>query len=184
MNIPQKIASGDSVTWKDKSSYDNLRNQISAPTWTLKYAIRGEAVLNLTATTDGTGWSTTMSAAQSATLPPGIYYWQAYAQNGSDRVTLGNGKLVISQDLNASIANADLRSQSQKDLDAVQAAMRAMVAGGAVAKYVIGNRQVEKMHMTDLITLESKLKVQVAREKDADDVANGLGSSKNTYVRF
>lgn len=184
MNIPRKLVNGDSFTWKDAATMDNLRNAISAPTWTLLYAIRGAVNLDLTATQDGTGWSTTISKVQSATLTPGEYYWQAFASAGTSRIAIGAGKLTMLVNLATASAGAELRSQTKQDLDAVQAAMRAMIAGGAVAKYVIANRQVEKMHMTDLIALESKLKVQLAREQRADDQANGLGNPNNTFVRF
>ena len=185
MKIPAELTAGDSYTWEDSSASDNLGNSISAPTWTLYYAIRGAIALTLTATTSGSNWSTSISAAQSATLLPGEYSWQAYATSGSERKTLGQGTIKIKQNLAAvGSANFDGRSQIKKDLDSVQAAIRAIIAGGAVQEYAIGNRSLTKMKMEDLLTLESKLKVDLSREQTADKIAQGLGSPKNLFVRF
>jgi hypothetical protein len=78
----------------------------------------------------------------------------------------------------------DGRSQSQKDLDAVQAAIRAMIAGGAVAEYSIGSRRLKKMELNDLLAFESTLKAAVKREQAAQLHANGLGNPHNLFVRF
>ncbi len=184
MKIPATIAAGDSATWKDAPTVDNARRALSPPSWTLKYAIRGAQTLDLTATQDGTDWTTSISKAQSAALTAGRYYWQAYVENGSERITIGNGQLDITPNLSTASAGAELRTQSKQDLDAVQAAMRAMIAGGAVQKYMIHGRQVEKMTMADLIQLESKLKATVARENAAQSIANGQGNPNNVFVRF
>jgi hypothetical protein len=187
LNIPLKLAKGDSYTWKDSQATDNLGNSIDSSLWTLKYAIRGSSALDLTASADGSGWQTSITAAQSGALTPGKFYWQSYAVDiatGAKRVTLSSGDIEITKDLVSAGGQFDGRSQSQIDLDAVQAAMRAMISGGAVQGYTIGGRQIQKMQMSDLIVLESKLKAQVAREKKADSIKNGLGNPHNLFVRF
>lgn len=184
MKIPAQITNGDSVSWLDDPSFDNLKNPVSPPSWTLVYSIIGAQKLEITSSQQGGGWKTTMTAAQSLLLSAGEYYWSAFATNGSDRVTLGKGKLVILPNLHAQSAGVDNRSQTKKDLDAVQAAMRALISGGAITKYIIGHRQVEKMTMADLIQVESKLKFQLAREERADRTANGQGNPNNSLVRF
>jgi hypothetical protein len=187
MNIPAKLAKGDSITFGDDPTVDNLRNTIDSSLWTLKYAIRGAVSLDLTATASGTGWSTAISAVQSATLKAGKYFWQAYVVDiatGLKRITLGKGEIEITPDLVSSTAIFDGRSQIQTDLESVQAAMRAMVAGGAVQAYTVAGRQIQKMPMSELIVLESKLKAELVRENKAASIANGLGNPHNMYVRF
>jgi hypothetical protein len=66
----------------------------------------------------------------------------------------------------------------------VQAAIRSIISGGAVAEYTIGSRRLKKMEMADLLALESKLKAEVKREQAAAMVANGLGNPHNLFVRF
>jgi hypothetical protein len=38
--------------------------------------------------------------------------------------------------------------------------------------------------MAELLQLEGKLKADVAREKQAEMIANGLGNPRNMFVRF
>jgi hypothetical protein len=55
----------------------------------------------------------------------------------------------------------------------------------SVAKeYTIGNRNLKKYDMADLLQLEGKLKAEVKREQMADLIANGLGNPHNLFVRF
>jgi hypothetical protein len=185
MRIPAKITQGDSLTWDDSSTVDNLGNTLSAPDWTLKYAFRGASVLDLTAQQDGDGWSTSISSAQTIALTPGFYYWQAYVEKDSERKTLGSGRVEILKNL-ASISSGtyDGRTQARQDLDAVQAAMRAMISGGAVQEYTIGNRSFRKMSLEDLRTLESQLKYAVALEEKEEKIKAGLGDPMSLFVRF
>ena len=60
----------------------------------------------------------------------------------------------------------------------------AIVAGGVAKEYTIGNRNLKKYDMADLLQLESKLKAEVKREQMADMIANGLGNPHNLFVRF
>ena len=78
----------------------------------------------------------------------------------------------------------DGRSQSQKDLDACQAAIRSLMSGGAVQEYRIGTRSLKRYDLAELLALESRLKAQVARESKAAMIANGLGNPHNLFVRF
>lgn len=187
MNIPLKLAKGDSITFLDDPTTDNLRNTLDSAAWTLKYAIRGAKALDVTASVSGTGWSTTFTAAQTSGLPAGSYFWSAYVVDiatGLRRITIGKGSLEITPDMVSATAIFDGRSQAQTDLQSVQAAMRAMIAGGAVQAYTIAGRQIQKMQMSELIILESRLKAEVVREQKADKIASGLGNPHNLFVRF
>lgn len=184
MNIPASLVSGDSISWDDNGSSDNLGNAVDSSQYTLSYVFKGKGgSLTVTAATNGLGWRTTITTTQSATLPPDIYYWQAYATKSGARQTLGNGQLIIKQNLAAAPAGFDGRSQAQKDLDAVQAAIR-KGGGSGVAEYTIGNRSLKNIPIADLMILESQLKAQVQKEKQAEAIANGLGNPKNVFVRF
>ena len=76
------------------------------------------------------------------------------------------------------------RTQAQKDLEAVQTAIRTLLAGGAVQEYRIGNRNLKRYDLADLIQLEGRLKAEVKREEQAELIANGLGNPRNMFVRF
>jgi hypothetical protein len=185
VKIPSKITAGDSISWVDDPSTDNLGNAIAPPDWVLKYDFRQtDVTLSLTASVVGGQWRTSISAVQSATFAAGVAFWQAYATNGSSRVTLGSGQVQFLPNLAASDSDFDGRSQVEKDLEAVQAAMRSMISGGAVAEYTIGGRSLKKISMADLIMLEEKLKREVSRQRKAERIANGLGNPDNVFVRF
>jgi hypothetical protein len=138
---------------------------------------------------DGDGWRFTITAAVSAGFhEDDTGYWQAVATAnvGGAKTTLGSGTFDVEPNLayTGTPAAVDARSQAQKDLDSCQAAIRALMAGGAVQEYRIGTRSLKRYELADLLALESKLKADVARENKAAMIANGLGNPHNLFVRF
>lgn len=190
MNIPATIRAGDTVKWRDVAGRDTLGNAISSGGgWTLTYYLRfnhanhGATVVG---TTYGNGWEFLISQATSAGFDTGIWYWQAEATKSGEHVTLGAGQLEVLASLSytGNPGAFDGRTQAQIDLDAVQAAIRALISGGVVREYSIGNRSLKKYDLTDLLALESTLKATVKREQAAQLQANGLGNPHNLFVRF
>lgn len=190
MNIPPIITQGDTITWRDTSTTDSLGNAISSPLWTLTWYFSGPTTLSVTSTANGDGWETSLSSAQTAALMSVAaggapnYYWQATATYGTQKVTIGTGRLSVAQNLALATAGYDGRSRSEQDLAAVQAEIRARISGGMTIEYEIGSRRLKKEPMTALLELESRLKSLVSRERQAQSIANGLGDPRNTYVRF
>ena len=189
MNIPSEIRAGDTIQWRDVEGVDNLGNAVSSAAYTLTYYLRFNAAsegATVVGTAYGTGWEFSIAAATSAGFDAGTWYWQAVATKTGSTITLGSGQLTVLAALSYSGTPAALdgRTQAQKDLDAVQAAIRAIVSGGVVKEYTIGNRSLKKYDMKDLLELESKLKAEVKREQMADLIANGLGNPHNLFVRF
>jgi hypothetical protein len=191
VNFPARITEGDTVKWRDDASTDVFGNAISSQTgWTLTYYFRfnrnnhGAKAVGIAY---GQGWEFSLTAATTEGFhADDTGYWQAVATKAGETVTLGSGQFQIDANLAyvGTPAAVDNRSQAQKDLDAVQAAMRAIISGGAVQEYSIGTRRLKKMEMADLITLESKLKAEVKREQAAALQAQGLGNPHNIFVRF
>lgn len=191
MNIPATIRRGDTVKWRDDAGRDNLGNPISSGAgWALTYYIRfnrNNHGATAVGTAYGQGWEFTLSSATTDGFhADDTGYWQAVATKAGEKITLGAGQFQVDENLyyTGTPAAVDDRSQSQKDLDAVQAAIRSMISGGAVAEYSIGSRRLKKMEMSDLLALESSLKAAVKREQAAQLHANGLGNPHNLFVRF
>ena len=189
MRIHSTIRAGDSIVWRDDPAVDYLGDAVTSASYSLSYFLRTNTAsegATVTATAYGTGWQSAISATTSAAFDAGTWYWQAIATAGATKVTLGSGQLEVLAALNytGTPGALDGRSQAQQDLDAVSAAIRSMIAGGGVQKYTIGSRSVEKMTLSDLLTLESRLKAEVARELKAEMVANGLGNPHAMFVRF
>lgn len=188
MQIPATIRAGDTVRWRDEASTDNLGNAISSSEYTLTYFLRTNTAsegATVVGVPSGTGWEFTLTAATSADFNAGQWFWQAIATSGSEKVTIGAGQLQVLPALQYSGTPGafDGRSQAQIDLDAVQAAIRAIVSGGA-KQYSIGSRSFTKLDLSELMERESKLKSDVKREQMADLIANGLGNPHNLFVRF
>jgi hypothetical protein len=168
---------------------DNLGNEVSSSDYTLTYYLRFNAAsegATVVGTAYGTGWQFSIAAATSVNFDAGTWYWQAVATKTGSTITLGSGQSTVLAALSYSGTPAALdgRSQAQKDLDAVQAAIRTIVAGGVAKEYTIGNRSLKKYDLTDLLALETKLKADVNREQKAQLIANGLGNPFNLFVRF
>jgi hypothetical protein len=189
VNFPAQIRAGDTVKWRDVAGRDNLGNAIDSSSWTLTYYLRFNKThegATVVGTAYGTGWEFLIAQGTSIQFDAGQWYWQAEATKSGEHVTLGAGQLEVLPGLSyAGQPSAfDGRTQAQKDLDAVQAAIRAMISGGAVAEYSIGSRRLKKMEVADLLTLEGKLKAEVKRQQAAAMAANGLGNPHNLFVRF
>lgn len=188
MNIPPQIRAGDTVKWRDVEGIDNLGNAITSATWTLTYYLRTNTAsegATVVGTAYGTGWEFTIATGTSAGFDAGDWYWQAIATYSGEKVTLGAGQLEVLRALSYTGAPGaiDGRTQAETDLAAVQAAIRAIVAGGA-KQYSIGNRAFTKLDLSELMERESRLKAEVKREQKAQLIANGLGNPHNLFVRF
>jgi hypothetical protein len=196
VNIPAQIRAGDTVQWRDDAARDNLGNVIDGSNHGLTYYLRtnhnhqGATVAGVTVpgTPSGAGWTFTIAKTTTDGFVADQWFWQAVATAnvGGAVTTIGAGQLTVlpGLDYSGQPSAFDGRTQAQKDLDAVQAAIRSMISGGAVAEYTIGSRRLKKMEMADLLTLEGKLKAEVKREQAASMAANGLGNPHNLFVRF
>jgi len=189
VNIPSEIRAGDTVKWRDDSTTDVFGNEIKSDEWTLTYYLRFNHTHEAHTTVGaayGTGWEFTISATDSAGFDAGSWYWQAIATKAAEKITLGYGSLEVEPSLSyTGQANAyDGRSQVKKDLEAIQLAIRSLIAGGAVQEYKIGNRNLKRYDLPDLIQLEARYKAEAKREEQAELMANGLGNPRNMFVRF
>lgn len=189
MGMPATIRAGDTATWRDDATVDSLGNAITSANWTLTTYLRSAtagAGLTVVATAYGNGWQSTISAATSAGLAAGEWTWGAKATKAAEALTIGTGSLTILPALSYAGAPGALdgRSQARQDLDAVQSAIRAIISGGAVRRYMIGGRQLEKFSLDELMKREAQLKAVVAREDAAEKIAAGLGDPHNVFVRF
>ncbi len=189
MKIPRSLTAGDSLTWNDSPAVDGQGDPVRSSTWTLTYYLRmntaseGATVIG---TADGLGgWDFTVAAAVTAGLNAGTWYWTAQATTGALVLTLGSGSLQVLPSLayTGTPAAFDGRSDAEKDLEAVQTAIRKIVAGG-VSQYAIGSRQATKLDLGALMKREAYLKGIVAREKAAEKIAAGMGDPRNLFVRF
>ena len=163
---------------------------ISSPDWTLEYFLRTNTaseghIATGTQYSNSTGWQFTISATDSAGFDAGNWFWSARAFKSGKVFEIGSGELVVKQSLQytGTPAAIDNRTQTEIDLDAVTAAIRAIIADKA-AKYSIGGRSFERINLPELRAREAELKARVFSEKRYSLKSQGLGDPKNLYVHF
>jgi hypothetical protein len=189
VTVPALITAGSTSVWIEPAATDPAGDPATSATWTLQITFRtntaGEgATVNGSARSDG-GWDVALSAATTTSWDAGTWYWQRRITSGSDVVITGSGTTTISPSLafTGDPTAFDGRSQAEKDLESVQAAIRAIVNRGA-KQYSIGSRSYTSQDLGQLMQREAQLKAIVARERAAEKVAQGLGNPMSMFVRF
>ena len=190
MTFPSPIRAGDFIQWNIPASQDFYGNSISSPDWSVVYYLRTNlgplgATINSAAYNDGFKFE--IASNVTATFTEGDWYYQAIAnKSGAEKQTIytGSFKVLKSLEFAGTALNYDGRTQLQKDLDTIQAAIRNIINGGLVQEYKIGTRSAKKYELSELLALESRYKAELTREKQGEMMANGLGNPRQTFVRF
>lgn len=189
MGLPATIRAGDSYSWIERPGVTSIGEDIEAPTWAatlyLRFNKSAEAATIVGSSRADGGWDFTIPAATSAGFDAGQWFYQLVATYSGQKVTLRSGGLLVdaSMEYTGSAAAFDGRSQAEKDLEAVQTAIRTIISKGA-KQYTIGSRSYTAADLGQLMDREAQLKAIVAREKAADKIAQGLGDPRSLYVRF
>ena len=189
-DLPSEIIAGTTIEWVDEATTAGINETISSPDWTLEYFLRTNTaseghIATGTQYQNSTGWQFTISATDSAGFDAGNWFWSARAFKSGKVFEIGSGELVVKQSLQytGTPAAIDNRTQTEIDLDAVTAAIRAIIADKA-AKYSIGGRSFERINLPELRAREAELKARVFSEKRYSLKSQGLGDPKNLYVHF
>tara|TARA_R100000781_G_C4041108_1_gene113996 strand:- start:50 stop:631 length:582 start_codon:yes stop_codon:yes gene_type:complete len=189
-DLPSEIVAGTTIEWVDEATTAGINETISSPDWTLEYFLRTNTaseghIATGTQYSNSTGWQFTISATDSAGFDAGNWFWSARAFKSGKVFEIGSGELVVKQSLQytGTPAAIDNRTQTEIDLDAVTAAIRAIIADKA-AKYSIGGRSFERINLPELRAREAELKARVFSEKRYSLKSQGLGDPKNLYVHF
>jgi len=192
MAIPPSITSGVDAVWVDAETVDVFGDSVTSTTHSLVYYFRlntqSEGV-TATAVAYQSGWKTTLTSAVSGSMlaDPGWFFQAVLTKTGDSIIQeYSRGQIEVRPSLayTGTPGAFDGRTQAQKDLDAVKAAIRSIVSGGAVSEYKIGSRNLKRYDLSELLELESRLKSIVAKENKAKLIASGLGDPHNLYVRF
>lgn len=176
MNIPASIYAGDTVKWSE-APIDGKPSSV----WTMTYSIKHDSGNDATSINGvpnaSGGWDFTITAAASASLHVATHWWQAFITYSGERYTQGQGSLAVLANIPGEGANYDGRTQIEKDIAAVETEIRARATGGATIEYSIGNRSLKKESISALLSLRSQLRIDLAREKQAKRLSEGVGRS-------
>ena len=190
MTFPTTIRAGDYIQWRLPASDDVFGNAISSPDWSVTYYLRtriGPQAATVSSSAYIDGFQFTIASNVSETFSKGEWFYQAVAnKSGAEKQTIYTGqfKVLESLEYSGTAVNYDGRSQVEKDLATIQAAIRNIISGGAIQEYKIGTRNAKKYELSELIMLEARYKAELVREKQAELIDNGLGNPRATFVRF
>ena len=127
-----------------------------------------------------------MPAATTLGFDAGLWTWQAIATYSTLQYTAGRGQFTVKS--SAAYTGApgafDDRSRAEIDLSYVETAIRTLSQGGMVQEYTIGNRNLKRYKMPELLQLRDVLKAEVDRERRAEKIRQGLGNPGVARVRF
>jgi hypothetical protein len=179
---PVKVQAGDRWAWRKTAIVTDYPPSAYSLSYIFRREITGER-LSVSATGTTEGYVVEVSSTVTEAYPPGRYQWTSYITRTSDsqRVEYENGSLEIKPD--RATSSADPRSFAQVALDNIEAFLKDPNNLNA-ASYSIAGRSLSRYSLTELHTLRDKLKGEVLREKQAEDIAKGLGTSQTIRVRF
>lgn len=187
--VPSLIYAGDTVVFDVLDFKDVIGTSISSGTYTLTWYARfnhtheGATVVG---TAQSGGWRVTIPAATTATFDAGAWTWQAIATHSTLQFTAGRGQFTVKSTAayTGQPAAYDDRSRAEIDLGFVETAIRTLAEGGMVQEYQIGGRMLKRYKMIELLQLRDSLRNEVAMERKAEKIRQGLGNPGLAKVRF
>ena len=176
-NIPATLQAGDTWEWEFSDS------DYPASTWTLTYAlVDSNRKITITASADDDTHSVSVAMATTAAYVPGIYHFQAYVTDGTDRFKVDEGTVEVLPNFAAATAY-DNRSHVKKVLDALEALIEGK-ASKDKASYSIGGRSISHMSPAELIEWRDNYRAQYVREIRKERIAQGKAAGSTVKVRF
>jgi len=165
LNFPTRFVAGDTVivvstALRGNDPVSGQPTDFSPSTHTLSFAIRGATALDLVASDNNGAYTTTITGQQSLSLTPGSNYWQAFITRNNLKITIAQGQLEVIRSLAASASPFDGRSTSEIILEKLEAYLK---GDPSVASYKIGERELKRHSMVEILQLRSKLKLEIAR---------------------
>lgn len=154
--------------------------------WTLSYALVADgAQITFSGSDNGDGYHLiNVSAATTAGWASGYYRWQAYVTHTSgERHQMGAGEMELKPDFASQGAGYDGRTHVKKTLDALEATLEGK-ASRDQQSYTINGRSLERMAPGELLKWHSHYKRLYRQERQAADLANGVGGGSTIQVRF
>ena len=174
--IPSTITQGDSLSWTES---DN--NYPASDGWIFGYKlVNSSAQYSFESIADVDSHVFSLLSATTAAYKPGEYSYQRYVVNGLERTTLNQGSINIVNDFTKAF---DARSHAAKTLNAIEAVLENRATLDQES-YAINGRSLTRMSITDLLAFRDTYRAEVAAEKNAERIAQGLGTKQLIRVRF
>jgi len=187
--VPSLIYAGDTVVFDVPAFKDAIGTSIDSGSYTLTWYARTNTAsegATIVGVAEGDGWRITVPSATTAGFDAGNWTWQAIATLGSVQYTAGRGQFTVkaTAQYTGTPGAFDDRSRAEIDLSYVEAAIRTLAQGGMVQEYTIGGRSLKRYKMGELLQLRDDLKNEIAMERKAERIRQGLGNPGLAKVRF
>lgn len=187
--VPNLIYAGDTVVFDVPAFKDAIGTTIDSSTYTLTWYARTNTAsegATIVGVAEGTGWRVTVPAATTTGFDAGLWTWQAIATYSTLQYTAGRGQFTVkaTAKYTGTPGAFDDRSRAEIDLSYVETAIRTLAQGGMVQEYAIGGRSLKRYKMAELVQLRDELKNEIAMERKAERIRQGLGNPGLAKVRF
>lgn len=175
VGVPKIIVKNDVVEWVD-NSITSCNLTYTSGDKDLWHYFAGGSTLSKKATSEGSGWKTSLTSAESGTLVAGnvsvsrVLYDTGVTVNP---ITIDTVMIEVRESLIGIAAPYDGRTDAQKQLDAIDAAITDIITTG-ISGYKIKGREADYQDLKQLRDMRTELKATVAREK--------AGGVKNTKI--
>lgn len=173
--LPTLIVAG--TTLKFIRDYD-----LDPASWTATaYLTSAANSYNVTASDNGDGrFLFNAASAVTTTWVAGDYKLSIQATDGSETYVIEVASVLVEPALGSA---TDVRSHARKVLDALEAVLEGKASKDQQA-YSIRGRSLSRMSPGELLDWRDRYKSEVNREKQKEDIKNGLGNSSVIRVRF
>lgn len=180
---PDAVRAGDTIKWRR----EDLSGDYPATTWTLKYRFRHptNSGFEVIAAADGVDHAVTVAAATSSAWTAGRYQWAAWVESGSEKYTIGQGVMEVEPDYRTANAAGvlDDRSHARIVLEAIQAVLEGRATKDQ-EEYSIGDRQLKRTPIADLLVLRDRYRAEAAAEDVAQKIDSNMGGARRLLVRL
>lgn len=181
VRFPRKIWVGDCVDWQDGLALDADK---------LTYFLRTEAAVGAIAegVRDPFYWTFHLTSAETTPFTAGDWSFQAIATYGTCTKTVRIGDFTVTPTLaySGTPDALDLHTKIEKDIQAVEEAIRQLTTGAQEYRIgtAAGGRMVRRAELAELIKWRDRLLADLARQKIAEQIADGQGDPRSLYIRF
>lgn len=184
MSCPSSLVAGDSLNFLTA-----VPDYPATAGWTLTYRLvprnSANVVQQLNAVAEGADYRVQVSRTTTANWAADSYTWASYVQKGTERVTLESGQIVISPDPASAVPGYDGRSQAQRAVDDLRAALATFNASnGRVKSYKIADREMEFVSASDIMAKLQYWEFELHREKNCEKATSGQFGGGKFYVRL
>lgn len=156
--VPSVIRAGDTVRFTR-----NFGDFPVADGWALRLTVAGASKDGVAATTSGSDYLFTLSAALTGQLQPGTYRYAITATLADARYTAEEGVLTVQADVQTATAGA-LRSHDEQVLELLEAELLAR-ASSDHTEYAVEGRSLKRESITDLTAWADRLRGRIARRR-------------------